>query len=138
MGWLLLLAALLPLLLAAEPAAAENDMQYLVCSARNKENTAAWISGVVSIKSDDASDAEKAWREMTSAKYAAFASSTGCMRFPTSGAADAKRGTIVDGMRDDGLKTSDVAWSYVAAAKPAAPAATAMTPEQSAQAEVPQ
>ncbi|HVM98552.1 MAG TPA: hypothetical protein VMT89_19305 [Candidatus Acidoferrales bacterium] len=134
----LLLASVLPLsLLFTDPAAAQNDAQYLVCSARNKENTAAYVSGVVTIKPADSADAEHAWKQMAVSKYAALEASAGCTGFPTSAAAETKRTAMVDNMKDDGLKTTDIPWNYVAEAKPAAAPSAHPTPEQAAQAEVP-
>jgi len=133
-----LLVAFLPSLLIAVPAAAQPEMQYLVCSARNKENTAAYVSGVTAVKRDSSAGAEAAWKTMTSSKYSAIDSSAACMRFDASTAAEAKRGTLVDGMQDDGLKITNVDWSYTAPAPTAAPPATPATPEQAALAEVPQ
>jgi hypothetical protein len=133
-----LLAAFLSSLLIAGPAAAEPDGQYLVCSARNKENSAGYVSGVMAVKPGSTADVETAWRAMVSAKYSALASSTGCTAFAASDAAESKRATMLDNMQDDGLKITNVAWSYTAppptSASPAAPA----TPGQTALAEVPQ
>ena len=134
----LLCAALLPLLFLAVPAAADPDTQYLLCSARNRENTAGYVSQPTAVKSDGIVGAQNAWNALAMSKYGALGSSTGCMRFTTSAAAEAKRATMVDGMKDDGLKITDVAWSYTAPPPVAAAPAAPTTSEQAAQAEVPQ
>jgi hypothetical protein len=133
-----LLATLLLSLLVTVPAAAQPDTQFLLCSARNRENTAGYVSGVMAVKPGSSADVETAWGAMATSKYSALASSTGCMRFAASAAAEARRDTMLDNMRDDGLKITSVSWSYATPTpKTAAPAAPA-TPEQSAVAEVPQ
>jgi hypothetical protein len=134
-----LLAAFLASLLMAVPAAAQPDTQYLVCSARNRENTAGYVSGAMAVKPDSSAGAETAWRAMASSKYSALDSSTACMRFDASAAADAKRSTVLDNMQDDGLKITAVEWSYTPPPTPTtAPPAAPATPEQAALAEIPQ
>lgn len=133
-----LFAVLLSSLLVTVPAAADADTQYVVCSARNKENTAGYVSGVMAVGRGNSADVEMAWRTMVSSKYSAAASSTGCVTFAASDAAESKRATMLDNMQDDGLKTTNVAWSYTAPPPTTAPSAAPATPEQAALAEVPQ
>ena len=133
-----LLGVLVASLWIAVPAAAQSDAQYLVCSARNKENTAGYVSGVITGKPGSAADVETAWRAMVSSKYSALASATGCMTFAASDAAESKRATMLDNMQDDGLKTTNVTWSYTAPSPTTAPSAVPATPDQAALAEVPQ
>jgi hypothetical protein len=122
---------------AAAAPAAPATTTWLVCSTRNRDNTAGWVTKPVAVSSSSIQDAEAAWRKKASADYAGFASSTGCTRLPSAAAADTKRAAILDQMRDEGMKPTDVAWSYTAAA-PAAPStsATPVTPEAAARAEM--
>ena len=72
------LAVLPALLLLAGTAEAQSD-KYVVCSARNKENTAGYVSPVTTIPATSWTDVQTSWGKLVSSKYAAFASSTGCM-----------------------------------------------------------
>lgn len=133
-----LLVVLLSSLLIAVPAAADPDTQYVVCSARNKENTAGYVSGVIAAKPGGPADVEAAWRAMVSAKYSVLAASTGCTPFAASDAAESKRATMLDNMQDDGLKITSVAWSYTAPPPTTAPQAAPATAKQAALAELAQ
>src|SRR5262245_30213948 len=122
-------------LLLVSTAVARAQTQYFVCSARNKENTLGYVSGVVSASPANPGDVDSAWKAMANSKYVAFPSSTSCMQFPTAKAAEAKRANIVYTMIDDGLKITNSDWTYTASASPpAGPAAASQGP----QAELPQ
>jgi len=130
------LAVLPALLLLAGTAEAQSD-KYVVCSARNKENTAGYVSPVTTIPATSWTDVQTSWGKLVSSKYAAFASSTGCMQAPTSAAAQSSRSRILDQMRDEGLKITDVAFSLSAEKMEKTAPAKTLTPEQVALAEMP-
>jgi len=130
------LTAVSPLLLIAGAAAAQSN-KYVVCSARNKENTAGYVSTVTTIPASSWTAVQTDWWKLVSSKYAAFASSSGCMQAPTSAAAQSSRSRILDQMHDEGLKITDVAFSLSPEKTEKPAAAVALTPEQAALAEMP-
>jgi len=130
------LTAVSPLLLIAGAAAAQSN-KYVVCSARNKENTAGYVSTVTTIPASSWTAVQTEWWKLVSSKYAAFAPSSGCMQAPTSAAAQSSRSRILDQMHDEGLKITDVAFSLSPEKTEKPAAAVALTPEQAALAEMP-
>ena len=123
-----LLVALVLLPLVTDVAAAQTGTPFLVCTARNRDNTAGYLSGVIDLKGATPPEVESAWKLMSIDKYGAMGSSSGCQRFTTAAGAEARRKTLLEGMKDDGLRTTESTWTYTAPSKsadsaPAAPAA---------------
>ena len=130
-------ATFLASLLITTATAAQNGTEYLVCMARNRENTAGAVTGVVTISASNDVDAQTAWAKEATSKYGADGSTQSCQRWPSVAAGEDARKQLIDQMKDNRLKVTEATWTYAgpkaSAATPAAPA----TPEEAAKAEMP-